>query len=105
MPKKTRKAKMRAAQRPVSAGYVPAAPVAAPTDADFTQPVPARAAAPASRSASASARAMTPVATDYSYVYRDLARIALLALIFFAIMFVLWFLVEVQHVTIIPGLF
>ncbi len=105
MPKKTRKAKMRASQRAVSAGYGPTTRTAEPLDEEFTQPVTPRVAAPVMpRTVTSSSRAVAPVATDYSYVFRDLRRIALLALLFFGIMFVLYFLIEVQHIPIIPGI-
>lgn len=105
MPKKTRKAKIRASQRAIGSGYVPAARTVAPADEEFTPTAPTRAAAPSmGRVASmSSARAIAPIVTDYSYVFRDLRRIAILAAFFFGIMFVLWFLMEVQHIPIIPG--
>ncbi len=105
MPKKTRKAKMRASQRAVSTGYAPVARTVEPSDEEFTQPVAPRVAAPVMprTMASPSSRAVAPIATDYGYVFRDLRRIALLALLFFGIMFVLYFLIEVQHIPIIPG--
>ncbi len=105
MPKKTRKAKMRASQRTIGSGYVPAARTIEPSDEEFTQPAPARVATPVMTRtvASPSARAVVPIATDYGYVFRDLRRIALLAVLFFGIMFVLYFLIEIQHIPIIPG--
>jgi hypothetical protein len=98
MPKKTRKAKMRAAQRPLRVGY-PAgmtAPIAEPVRDAFAP----RAVAPALMPS----RTAAPVMFDYRYVYKDLRRIALLAGTFFVLMFVIWFIVEVQGIHIIPGL-
>ncbi len=105
MPKKTRKAKVRASQRAVSTGYMPAARTIEPSDEEFTQPAPTRVAAPVTTRPmpSSSARAVAPIVTDYSYVFRDLRRIAVLAAVFFVIMFVLYFVIEVQHIPIIPG--
>lgn len=105
MPKKTRKAKMRAAQRPVTPGYV--APVPRPVERE-DRPVSARpsyasSGAPVSRSA-AMPRAASPITLDYGYVFRDLRRIALLAAGFFVIMLVLWYVIEVQHISLIPGI-
>ncbi len=98
MPKKTRKAKVRAAQRPIRAGFpAPApAPMPRPTRESFA-PRPVAAPVMASRS-------VAPLTFDYKYVYQDLRRIGLLAAGFFALMFILWFLVEVQGIHIIPGL-
>jgi hypothetical protein len=101
MPKKTRKAKMRAAQRPIKAGYPSAAGagagrVAEPTRETFA-PRPVAPSVTASRSAST-------LTFDYKYVYQDLRRIGLLAGLFFVLMFILWFLVEVQGIHLIPGL-
>ncbi len=101
MPKKTRKAKVRASQRPINVGYAPTPSAPAqtlePTRETFT---------PRSTMTSTPvmSRAVAPVTYDYGYVYRDLRRIGLLALTFFVIMFVLWFLVEVQGIHIIPGI-
>ena len=105
MPKKTRKAKMRASQRAVSTGYAPAARTVEPSDEEFTQPVAPRAASSVMPRtvAAPSSRTVAPITTDYSYVFRDLRRIALLAVLFFGIMFILYFLIEVQHIPIIPG--
>ncbi len=107
MPKKTRKAKVRASQRAVASGYRPA-PVSRPVeplDEEFDSTPVAPVAAPVSRSMPpASARAISPVTTDYRYVFRDLRRIAILAGLFFAIMIVLYYLIEVQHIAIIPGI-
>ncbi len=103
MPKKTRKAKIRASQRPISTGYAPAAtgpaPVATPLEPAGQTFTPRVSIAPAP------VRSAAPVSFDYGYVYRDLRRIALLALAFFVIMFVLWYVVEVQGIHLIPGVF
>ncbi len=102
MPKKTRKAKIRASQRAVNPNYVPApaAPVAnAPLTPRETM-IPRSGSAPSNLTA----RAFAPQTFDYGYVYRDLRRIGLLALLFFGLMLVLWFLVEVQGIHLIPGL-
>ncbi len=115
MPKKTRKAKIRASQRTINPGYVAPAPrTLEPDDQEFTTPAaapavtstPARVSAPTvgRSTAPAAARGATPITLDYNYVFRDLRRIALLAVFFFAVMFALWFLIEVQHMSIIPGL-
>jgi hypothetical protein len=99
MPKKTRKAKIRAAQRPVAPGYVPA-----PRPADTQgRPTPYRTPV-AGTIATGPIRSVISATMDYGYVFRDLRRIGLLALLFFAIMFVLWFLIEVQHIPLIPGI-
>ena len=98
MPKKTRKAKMRAAQRPLRVGY-PIGPTA-PTMEPMREAIAPRAAAPALMSS----RIAAPLVLDYRYVFRDLRRIALLAGTFFVLMFVIWFLVEVQGIHLIPGL-
>ncbi len=101
MPKKTRKAKIRASQRPI-----PVAPVATPV---APSPIPSATREPVSPRIASSLPSMTAarvpsaMTTDYGYVYRDLRRIGLLALFFFGIMFVLWFLVEVQGIHIVPG--
>ncbi len=107
MPKKTRKAKVRASQRAMSSGYAAPSPrTVEPTDQDFATPVAAQAVATQTmpRPSSAAARSATPIVYDSGYVFRDLRRIALLAIFCFGLMFVLWFLIEVQHVAIIPGL-
>ena len=96
MPKKTRKAKVRASQRPINTGYAPSvsAPETNPTRETF---------APRAAAAPVTSRAIAPQTFDYGYVYRDLRRIGLLAVFFFLLMFILWFLVEVQGIHIIPG--
>ncbi len=105
MPKKTRKAKVRASQRPINVGYAPApsgtAPVAPPLEPTRETFAPRPMAAPTP----VVTRSAAPASYDYTYVYRDLRRIGLLALAFFAIMFVLWFIVEVQGIHLIPGVF
>ncbi len=105
MPKKTRKAKIRASQRPINTGYAPAAPRTGPVAPTLESTretfVPRAAAAPMP----VVTRSATPASFDYGYVYRDLRRIGLLALAFFAIMFVLWYVVEVQGIHLIPGVF
>ncbi len=103
MPKKTRKAKIRASQRPINAGYTPVA--TAPTSTETLEPTGETftpRAAP--RPAPVIGRTMPQITYDYAYVYRDLRRIGLLALTFFVLMFVLWYLVEVQGIHLIPGL-
>ncbi|MGB8648820.1 MAG: hypothetical protein WCF84_26520 [Anaerolineae bacterium] len=109
MPKKTRKAKIRASQRAIPSGaYAPAPTTTGPSDEEFTTATSAasvRTAPAMSRAtAPASARAVSPVSVDYSYVFRDLRRIAILAAVFFALMFVLYFIVEYLHIPIIPGI-
>ena len=103
MPKKTRKAKIRASQRPINARYNPGAPAPDSTGTlEATgEPFAPR---PAARPTAVVGRIMPAATYDYGYVYRDLRRIGLLALTFFVIMFVLWFLVEVQGIHLIPGL-
>ena len=101
MPKKTRKAKIRASQRPINVGYAPTAPAPTRTMESTRESFSPRAASAQSPILS---RPLAPVTYDYGYVYRDLKRIGLLALTFFVIMFVLWFLVEVQGIHIIPGI-
>lgn len=98
MPKKTRKAKIRVAQRPIKVGY-PVGPTTS-TAETIRQPLAPRT-VPAAQMSSRSAASLS---VDYRYVYRDLRRIALLAGTFFALMFVIWFLVEVQGFHLIPGL-
>lgn len=97
MPKKTRKAKLRAAQRPIRSAYPvePAVPLSQPVRQQIT------------RATSASAvprRAVAQLTFDYTYVFRDLRRIAILAGTFFVLMLIVWFVVEVQGIHIIPGL-
>ncbi len=109
MPKKTRKAKERASQRAIPSGrYAPISRTIEPSDQEFTA---APASAPvrstpvvSSRAVSSAARASTPITVDYGYVFRDLRRIAILAVLFFGIMFVLWYVIEVMHIAIIPGI-
>jgi hypothetical protein len=87
MPKKTKKMKQRAAQRREMLGtYQPAS----------AEPSPAKDAAVVStRPAFASARAAaTTFSYDYSHVYSDLKRIALLAGFFFAVLIVLSFVIK-----------
>lgn len=97
MPKKTRKAKMRAAQRPIKVGY----PVMPPGGNEpIRETLVMRPASPSSAPIKSSATAIF----DYRYVFRDLRRIGLLAGTFFVLMFVIWFLVEVRGIHIIPGL-
>jgi hypothetical protein len=98
MPKKTRKAKMRAAQRPIRVGY-PVGPTSA-----TKEPMRESFAPRATSISLVSSRSAVPMAFDYRYVFQDLRRIALLAGTFFALMFVIWFLVEVEGIHLIPGL-
>lgn len=98
MPKKTRKAKVRAAQRPIKSAYPIEAPV--PQPQTVRQSLTPR----ASPSSALAARSAAPLTFDYTYVYRDLRRIGLLAGTFFVLMLIIWFLVEVQGIHIIPGL-
>jgi hypothetical protein len=98
MPKKSRKAKVRAAQRPIRTTY-PVGPAVTPK----RQPGESMTPRAASTSA-APARTGVALTFDYQYVYKDLRRIALLAATFFGLMFIVWFLVEVQGVHLIPGL-
>ncbi len=111
MPKKTRKAKIRASQRPINVGYAPVLPGTAPV-APSPAPGPSTlepnggSVAPRSvATAPTPIRSAAPVTFDYGYVYRDLRRIGLLALTFFLIMFILWFVVEYQGIHLIPGVF
>ncbi len=107
MPKKSRKAKVRASQRAINTGYgTPVPRTVQPGDDQFTRPVaaPVASAPTYSRPVPAAARGSAPIVTDYGYVFRDLRRIAVLAAIFFVIMFVLYFLIEIQHIPIIPGI-
>ncbi len=86
MPKKTRKMKQRAAQRREMLGpYQPAS----------AEPSAAKDAAVVStRSAFASARAAATFSYDYSHVYADLKRIAVLAGFFFAVLIALSFIIK-----------
>ncbi len=102
MPKKTRKAKIRAARRPVASGYITPSPVQTPA-AVQTQ-TPTAVSTPRTPLNNAASRSIPVVSTDYTYVFRDLRRIALLAIFFFGVMFVLYFLIEVQRIPIFPGL-
>ncbi len=102
MPKKTRKAKIRASQRPLNVGYAPSAQ--APTST-LEAPHDSFAPRPATSPTPIVGRVYAPPTWDYSYVYRDLRRIGLLAAAFFAIMFILWYVVEVQGIHLIPGVF
>ncbi len=105
MPKKTRKAKVRASQRPINAGYAPAGSRTAPMAPAMEPSREAFAPRVVTAPPPVVARSATPATIDYGYVYRDLRRIGLLALAFFALMFVLWFVVEVQGIHLIPGVF
>ncbi len=106
MPKKTRKAKERAARRRGYAEYQ--APVAedletytrAPAQETMTTERPER---PTVRTGGAvgrstpgpiAARSFNPIVFDYSYVYSDLKRIALLAAFFFLALIVLSFVIR-----------
>jgi len=96
MPKKTRKAKERAAaRRRMSSGYeLP--PVTEPVgERPVARPIPS--AMPSPR-VSSFTRGPAPVTFDYSYVYGDLRRIGLLAAFFFAVMLVLWFVLPSLHI-------
>ncbi len=88
MPKKTRREKLRASRRPMNMPV--ATPVAAPQAAEATASRPAPAAAAASRNA-VMPKALT---FDYSYVYRDLRRIFILAVSFFILLVVLSFVIR-----------
>lgn len=98
MPKKTRKAKMRAAQRPIRVGYP--APAPSPTTGPIRESFAPRSVAPPVMAS----RSITTPTFDYKYVFQDLRRIGLLSVAFFGLMLILWFLVEVQGIHIIPGL-
>ena len=81
MPQKTRRQKIRAASKPVNVPQVskPMAPASAPTNAVENRQV-------------TTTLSPAPQATfDYTYVYRDLRRIGLLALSFFVILVALSF--------------
>ncbi len=106
MPKKTRKAKIRASQRPINVGYAPAGPApAAPTAPTLEPKRETYMPRPSATPAPVVTRALSPATYDYTYVYRDLRRIALVAGFFFAVMLILWFVVEVQGIHLIPGVF
>ncbi len=77
---------MRAAQRPINTGYIP------PRSAEITDlsMPPTR----VTSVSSVSPRGSMPLTFDYTYVYRDLRRIAALALFFFGAMIVIWFLIQ-----------
>ena len=100
MPQKTRREKERAAARRESGQFQaphPTLPIETPApDAEFgiTTSMPA---ATTARAAAAPHHAM-PVSADsdfdYSYVYADLRRIAILAALCFGIMFVLYFVLN-----------
>ena len=100
MPQKTRREKERAAARRESGQYQvprPSMPIEMPApDADFgvTTTMPAATAA----RAAAAPHHVIPVSAesdfDYSYVYADLRRIAILAALCFGIMIVLYFVLE-----------
>lgn len=99
MPQKTRREKERAAARRESGQYKtppPSAPIEMPApDAEFgiTTSMPSAAVA----HAAAPHHAM-PISADsdfdYSYVYADLRRIAILAVLCFGIMFALFFVLN-----------
>jgi hypothetical protein len=96
VPKKTRKMKERASQRKI---HVPAAP--AQPSAGAVESAPTRIAAPGAPVATP-ARTVTPARSggpapltfDYTYVYRDLRRIAILAGSAFAILIILSFVIK-----------
>lgn len=100
MPQKTRREKERAAARREAGQFQPprpSMPIEMPApDADFgiTTSMPS---ATTARATTAPHHAM-PISADsdfdYSYVYADLRRIAILAALCFGIMFVLYFVLE-----------
>lgn len=100
MPQKTRREKERAASRRETGQYKappPSAPIEMPApDAQFglTTSMPS---ATTARATATPHHAM-PISADsdfdYSYVYADLRRIAILAVICFGIMFALYFVVN-----------
>ncbi|MBI5653302.1 MAG: hypothetical protein HZC40_23080 [Chloroflexi bacterium] len=83
MPKKTRKMKQRAALRRSVGVY---------EENEIVEEV-AGEPAPRPRFESTS-RAFSPLAYDYSHIYRDLKRIALFAGFFFAVLIVLSFVIK-----------
>lgn len=89
MPKKTRREKLRAARRPMNLPPAQPAPTSLPSQAVAGSNAPV-AAASVSR-ASVPARTLT---FDYSYVYRDLRRILVLAVSFFILLIVLSFVIR-----------
>ena len=87
MPKKTRKMKLRAAER--------RGMQVAPGEAAGRMPgVPSAEAPVRTRSDFAAARAATPLTYDYSYIYGDLRRIAVFAGFFFVVLVVLSFVIK-----------
>ncbi len=89
MPKKTRREKLRASRRPMNM------PVATPA----TTPQATEAPGPRATPAATATMGRNPVAPkalmfDYSYVYRDLRRILILAVSFFILLIVLSFVIH-----------
>ena len=87
MPKKTRKMKLRAAER---RGLQVAAPEAGPV----MPGMPAAQAPVRTRLDAAAAKVATPLTYDYSYIYGDLRRIAVFAGFFFVVLVVLSFIIK-----------
>jgi hypothetical protein len=85
MPKKTRKMKQRAAMRRMN-----------PVDVQETvEEMPATEEGPVRmRPAISIARTPTPATFDYSHIYSDLKRIAFFAVMFFAVLVVLSFVIK-----------
>ena len=90
MPKKTRREKLRAARRPVNVPTVQSRPVGQVTPESATRSAVSNYAATAVRPNAAAVTANF----DYSYVYRDLRRILLVAGTFFAILIALSFVIR-----------
>ncbi|HEY6042546.1 MAG TPA: hypothetical protein VIX58_10460 [Anaerolineae bacterium] len=87
MPQKTRRQKMRAATRPVNVPQVarPGLAPGAPSN-DGQAPGPTVAAKPT-----------TQLSFDYTYVYRDLRRIALISVSFFVLLVALSFVLPMLY--------
>lgn len=100
MPQKTRREKERAATRRETGQYkapTPAAPIEMPApDAEFrlTTSVPSATTALGAAAPHHSMPISADSDFDYSYVYADLRRIAILAVLCFGIMFALYFFVN-----------
>lgn len=88
MPKKTKREKIRASRRPINVGAI--TPRAVEPLRESSAPRAAVSAAARSTSASAAAE----MRFDYTYVYRDLRRILLLAGFFFAVLIALSFVIK-----------
>lgn len=88
MPKKTRRMKLRSAERRESLRQL------APDSTTVAAPAGQAAAPPRMRSDFGASRAAPPISYDYSHIYGDLKRIALFAGFFFAVLIALSFVIK-----------